>query len=44
MSVFVDGTARPMVAGIAVAAIVALGLTRMTLGGRRGGVPISDAA
>ena len=43
MSVFVDGTARPMVAGIAVAAIVALGLTRMTLGGRRGGVPVSDA-
>ena len=44
MSIFVDGTARPMVAGIAVAAIVALGLTRMTLGGRRGGVPVSDAA
>ena len=44
MSVFVDGTARPMVAGIAVAAIVALGLTRMTLVGRRGGVPVSDAA
>ena len=44
MSAFVDGTARPMVAGIAVAAIVALGLTRLTLGGQRRAVPVSDAA
>jgi len=44
MSAFVDGTARPMVAGIAVAAIVALLLTRLTLGGRRSAVPINDAA
>ena len=44
MSAFVDGTARPMVAGIAVAAIVALLLTRLTLGGRRSAVPVGDAA
>jgi DHA1 family bicyclomycin/chloramphenicol resistance-like MFS transporter len=44
MSAFVDGTARPMVAGIAVAAIIALLLTRLTLGGRRSAVPVGDAA
>lgn len=43
MSAFVDGTARPMVAGIAVAAIVALLLTRLTLGGRRR-IPAANAA
>ena len=32
-SVFADGSARPMVAGIAAAALCALALTRLTLGG-----------
>jgi DHA1 family bicyclomycin/chloramphenicol resistance-like MFS transporter len=44
MGVFVDGTARPMVAGIAVAAVGALLLTRLTLSGRAGSAPVSDAA
>lgn len=44
MSAFVDGTARPMVAGIAVSAIVALLLTRLTLADRRGGVPVGDVS
>jgi DHA1 family bicyclomycin/chloramphenicol resistance-like MFS transporter len=44
MSGFVDGTPRPMVAGIAVSAIVALLLTRLTLGGRRGSMAVGDAA
>jgi len=44
MSAFVDGTARPMVAGIAVAAVIALVLTRVTLGGGRGAVPVSGPA
>jgi MFS transporter, DHA1 family, multidrug resistance protein len=34
MGSVVDGTARPMVAGIAVAALVTAGLARVTLGGR----------
>lgn len=34
MGLFVDGTARPMVAGIAVVAVIAWALTRWTLGGR----------
>jgi DHA1 family bicyclomycin/chloramphenicol resistance-like MFS transporter len=35
MSVFTDDTARPMVAGVAVSALVALALTRLTMGGDR---------
>ena len=34
MGLFVDGTAQPMVAGMAAAALIALALTRWTLGGR----------
>ncbi|MES3014807.1 MAG: Bcr/CflA family drug resistance efflux transporter, partial [Pseudomonadota bacterium] len=34
MGLFVDGTARPMVAGIAVVAVIAWVLARWTLGGR----------
>lgn len=43
MSGFADGSARPMVAGMAAAALCALVLTRLTLGGRRA-EPVKAAA
>ncbi len=43
MSAFTDETARPMVAGIAVSALVALALTRWTLGNGRRMVPAAAA-
>jgi len=43
MGSFVDGTARPMVAGVAAAALGALLLTGLTLGGRRRSVRVAVA-
>lgn len=41
MGFFVDGTARPMLAGIAVMSVVSLGVARSTLGGLRRVVALS---